>query len=103
MPVFTALAGGKVLYRPLELLYGPLQLLQRLVKYFTSRSAGINFSSNLYWQNLGKWKQTPSKQTKLNIFWLKKSSINSKFYAESVFDVNCYRKSSACPHLENGH
>jgi hypothetical protein len=44
MPVFAALAGGKVaLYHPLQapaggkVLYRPLQLLQRSVKYFTAR------------------------------------------------------------------
>jgi hypothetical protein len=30
-------AGGKVFYRPLELLYRPLQLLQGALKFFTAR------------------------------------------------------------------
>jgi hypothetical protein len=32
-----AAVGGKVLYCPIELLYRPLQHLQRVVKYFTAR------------------------------------------------------------------
>jgi hypothetical protein len=78
MPVFAVLAGGKVS------LYRPLQLLQQAVKYFTTRWS--KFQSKSQAAKLGKM----SKGTKLHIFWLKKSSINSNFYAKSVFDVNYY-------------
>jgi hypothetical protein len=62
MPVFAALAGGKVaLYRPLQapaggkVLNRPLQLLQRLVKYFTARWR--KFQSKSQAAKLGKMKK----------------------------------------------
>jgi hypothetical protein len=81
MPVFVALAGGKVaLYRPLQAPAGGKVLYHPLVQI------SVQVSSRKTWEN----EKNPSKPSKLHIFGLKKSSINSKFYAESVFDVNCY-------------
>jgi hypothetical protein len=106
VPVFTALQGGKVaLYRPRQALAGgKVTPAGGKIKYFTDPGGDAkgdkvvleggkvlyaNFSPNLRPQNSGKSKKS-SKRTKLNIFCFRKNSINSKFCAESIFDVNYY-------------
>jgi hypothetical protein len=102
MSVFSALVRRVKLYCPLQAPAGG-KVASAGGKYFTARWS--NFQSKSQAAKLGKM----SKRTKLHIFRVKKSSTNSNFYLESVFDVNYYilvsqkvRKSSACPHLENG-
>jgi hypothetical protein len=51
-PAGGAAAGRKVALADGKVLYCPLQLLQRVESTFPP--SGINFSSNLYWQNLEK-------------------------------------------------